>query len=114
MVEEKNVKPRTKRQLHKQPTKFGKLERIVIIILVVVTVGISAYLGAKARGWIPKPNFSSTVVLGSKTNNHDDPQTALKEKVKNLQGNYGIYVVDVKTGKSYGVGQDNKFEGASL
>src|SRR5207253_2457264 len=98
-----------------QLSKFGQKERMLVFFGVSVTVVLSAILGAKAHGWkLPKPNFSSTVVLGSSDINKADLKRVLDEKTKNLQGDYGIYVIDIKSGKSYGVSQNKKFEGASL
>lgn len=104
-----------KRVKKPQPPKFGKLERIVVLILVGVTVATSAYLGLEARGGptISKPDFSSTIVLEA-AKPKVDPLPKLQEILKNLKGEYGIYVIDTKTGDKYGLSENEKFEGASL
>lgn len=114
MGPQKEVKSRRRRILN-QPAKFGQKERTLVLFLVIITVATSAYLGAKARGWkVPKPNLTSTIILKANTIKKPDPQTVLEEKVKDLTGDYGIYVYDLKTGQSYGTLQNEKFEGASF
>lgn len=142
--EDEGLKPKKKKTTPREPKKkkppkpWGKKERLAILFLFLFTVLLSAGLALSSREWkIPglprlKPaNFTlenlSVKSLTSGKYVIDSGEVELidteipngtKEKLDSLlkptTGVYGVYVIDLKSGVSWGENYDEKFEPASL
>ena len=120
-----------KPQRRKEPKKpWGRKERILVLMLLVLTVGISAILSLSSRNWklpgIPRfalPKFSLPF-LGSKTIviegnrkdriKSDKGSEFFKDETENLSGVYTLYLVRLGNGSNYGVNEKDAFQAASL
>ena len=115
----------------KEPVKpWGKKERLIVLVILLSTIVTSAGLALSAREWklpgMPRvrlpDNFEE--LLGEETiiieGNRDDSDKAFrasslfKEKTKDLSGVYGLYVIRLDNGSSYGVNEGEIFQAASL
>ena len=138
----KDLKPENKRSLadyvgkkkRKELKKpWGRKERIFILLVILTTAGISALLSLSARAWklpgLPRvkiPTFSipffgeETIVLeGNQADRVNQEkkekiQKEFKEKTGNLSGVYGLFVIHLDNGFSYGVNENEIFTAASL
>ena len=129
----KDLKPENKKK-RKEPKKpWGRKERIFILFVILTTAGISALLSLSARAWklpgLPRvkiPTFSipffgeETIVLeGNQADRVNQEkkekiQKEFKEKTGNLSGVYGLFVIHLDNGFSYGVNENEIFTAASL
>lgn len=124
-------KRRKPRKRKKEPPKpWGKKERILISGLLIITIGTSTVLALSARAWklpgLPRLKFPSislpfvgeeTIVIeGNKVDKGKSEKVVIKFNAltKDLSGVYGLYVVRLENGSSYGVNEDEIFEAASL
>lgn len=115
----------------KPPKEWGKRERIAIFILILATAGTSGVLALTARNWklpgfpriripsIPNISFLSdeTIVIEANKDNLIKKEQITKkfgELTDNLSGVYGLYVVHLADGYSFGVNENEIFEPASL
>jgi len=133
--EEGKIKnPTSKKQKKKEPPKpWGKKERKLVFIVLFATILISGMLAASARSWklpgFPRIKFPTTSLLETKTIvltkdvGEIDPKLvdsseAIKDKfnelTNDLSGVYGIYVIDLESGYSYALSNDEVYEAASL
>ncbi|MBU0569297.1 class A beta-lactamase-related serine hydrolase [Patescibacteria group bacterium] len=124
-----DVKPGRRRK-KESPKPWGKKERLLVFITLALTVGMSAVLYLSARSWklpgLPRiklpsfslPDFGERIIIieGNKDDKRkaDDVIVNFKEKTKNLSGVYGLYVVRLENGSSYGVNELEIFEAASF
>jgi beta-lactamase class A len=120
------------KKLRKEPKKpWGSKERIWVLMVGTLTVGISAFLYASSRDYklpgLPRitiPNLKSfkfwggdTIVIEGSKKDKEKSQKVLKEfdnMTRNLSGIYGLFIMDLSSGYSYGVNENEKFEAASL
>jgi beta-lactamase class A len=113
---------------------WGKKERYLVFFVLVFTVLIPAVLALSARQWklpglprIKLPGFEflkggSIILEGPASSKLGDVEQEtmkriieqFKEETKNLSGVYGLYVVDLSNGYSFGINQDENFIAASL
>ncbi len=117
-----DLKPENKR-VRKEPLKpWGKKERYIVLGILVLTIFISGALALSARDYklpgLPKINLKNpfkneVIVIGNK-NPYSKILDAFKEKTKNLSGTYSLYVLDLTTNKSFGIGENNIMQAASL
>jgi beta-lactamase class A len=122
---EKKTNPKKKRI---EP--WSKKERYLVLYVLLITVILSLLLAASARSWklpgLPRISFSGlkkifegeTIII-EKASEQDQNRAKeviekFKEKTKDLSGVYGLYVVDLETGFSYGVLETETFQAASL
>jgi beta-lactamase class A len=127
----KNYDDDKPRRRKKEPPKpWGKTERLLVFAILTLTVGMSAVLSLSARSWklpglpgiklpsISLPNFGERTIIIE--GNKDDKRKAdemianFKEKTRNLSGVYGLYIIRLENGSSYGVNEFEIFEAASL
>ena len=119
------------KKTRKEPVKpWGRTERILILAVLGLTVGVSAILGAIARGNINLPHISISGGVPAVSNISFD-QTFVFEKKKEpgccekpildfknltdeLTGNYGFFVYRLSDQVGYGFNQDDVFKAASL
>jgi len=119
------------RRRKKEPPKlWGRKERLFVFAILTLTVGISATLSLSARSWklpglpriklpsISLPNFGERTIIieGNKDDKRkaEDMVVYFNGKTKNLSGVYGLYVVRLDNGSSYGVNELEIFEAASF
>jgi len=118
-------KPRKKKETKKP---WGKRERIIVFLLIIVTVGTSAILAMSSRGWklpgLPRvqiPTVSlfreeTIIIEGDKKNEGDSEKLVFdfENKTKDLSGVYGLYIIDLDTNTHMGVYKKESFKAASL
>ena len=124
----------TKSRGRKEPKKpWGKKERLLVLLILVATIGLSAILALSSRAWklpglprfkLPAINLPFTgeetiVIEGDKerlekTTRSEEAIQKFREQTVKLSGVYGLYVVDLETGFSFGVNELDTFEPASL
>lgn len=138
--DDEKIRGRRRKSLNKKSARkkkeltkpWGKKERILVFAILLITVGISGILYMSSRAWklpglpqlkLPEISFpfSGTETIVIEGDNTLDVQESSEEiipdfnqKTKILTGVYGLYVVDLKTGYSFGVNTAEKFEPASL
>jgi beta-lactamase class A len=122
---------------------WGKKERLILFVVLLITVGSSGFLAISSRSWKlpglprldPKPALSivdffkgETFIIegdrdledGKQSYSEEDFEKAEKvkvefsEMVENLSGVYAFYVIDLETGFSYGLSEKEVFQAASL
>ena len=126
---EEEVQPKPKRKPKKKPDPlkpWGKKERILIFLVLSVTVLSAIAFTLFSRDSLSKPvinipsiNFSQneTIVLekpDTKALSREEMKRQLSSKISTLSGTYGVEVIELSTGKNYGINQNQKFEGASF
>lgn len=124
----KDLYPQNKRK-RKEPQKpWGRNERLLVLSIFLTTILLSAVLAVSARDWklpglprfiLPSFNFfegQTIVIEGNKAGQEKSKKIIekFKEATRNLSGVYGLYVVRLKDGSSYGIFEKEKFEPASL
>ncbi len=120
-------KEKTKPRRKKGPEPWGKKERYLVLYVLLTTIILSALLAASARNWklpglprISLPSFEGTIIIeGNKESKEEREKSEkiiseFKKKTKELSGVYGLYVIRLKNGTSYGVSEKEIFEPASL
>jgi beta-lactamase class A len=128
-------KLRTARGKRKEPPKpWGKKERYLVFFVLIFMVLIPGLLALSAREWklpgfpriiLPSLEFfkGGTIILEGPTSPRlrgvneevmNNITSQFKEETKNLSGVYGLYVVDLSNGYSFGISQDETFTAASL
>ncbi len=129
--DEAPVKKKRKRKKKKEPQKpWGRKERILIMALLIITIGASAVLALSAREWklpgLPRlklPSISlpfigeEMIVIEGNKNDQAKADQAISEfnsLTRDLSGVYGLYVIRLSNGSSYGVNKNETFEAASL
>lgn len=125
--DKKKLNPETRpRRGKKDPVPWGKKERYLIFYVLLATILASTILAFSARSWklpgLPKlsfPSFSRGPIVIEKDKEKLDETavqtiSAFKEKVKSLSGVYGLYVIRLNGGISYGINENDIFEPASL
>jgi len=115
------------------PMPWTKKDRYLVLIILLTTVVTSGILALSAREWklpgLPRlkvPSFSifkdETILLeggGSKAiskmnETQDEVISRFKSATEGLSGVYGLYVVDLTSGYSFGINENEKFTAASL
>ncbi len=135
----KDLKLENRKKRREPPFVWGRKERFVLLFVLFVTIFSSGVLAASARDWkfpgFPRIKVSSlslssslnpfkeeTIIIGNKNGKVDDNNKEKSEKVvkdfkdatKNLSGTYGLHVVRLNDGSSYGIYEKESFQAASL
>src|SRR3989304_5101216 len=128
----RDLKSENKKKRKEPPKPWGKKERLLILILFLVTAVTSGIVAAGARGWklpglpriklsIPSLDFNffgeETIVIGEKSETSKKARKAeefFKERTKPLSGVYALYVIRLSDGSSYGVNENEVMQAASL
>lgn len=127
----RDLKPENRRA-RKEPQKpWGKKERVIVLSILLSTVLTSFILDLSSHNFklpglprlkFTKPGFDifkgETIVIG----NRQEEQMIMKEKIikefkdktKELSGVYALYVVNLDGNYSFGVGEDEIMQAASL
>lgn len=125
-----------KRKGKKEEAPWGKKERFLVLLVLLLTAGGSGLLALSARKWklpgfprlkfsvpsFPKVSFledESFVLEGDKNlaKERDEGSRVIQrfyEITDDYSGVYGLYVVDLKSHYSYGVNEVEGFQAASL
>lgn len=113
----------------KEPIRaWNRFDRIILLIIILITCGWSLYFALSSRGWklpdlprisVPKINLfgNKTVVLESNSEEKKKAESItseFKSITGDLTGIYGLYVIDLESGYSFWINQDKKFQAASL
>jgi beta-lactamase class A len=128
----KDLKPENRKK-RKEPKKpWGKKERLFVLLVILATAGISAFLALSSRSWklpgfpqlsfkIPAPSFpflgEETIIIEGKKQDKEKAGKIISEfknATENLSGVYGFYVIKLESGFSYGANEIEEFEPASL
>ena len=120
----KDLNPGNKKRRREPVRPWNNLDRIVLLILILVTFGTSFYFAVSAKGFkfprlIPNINpFSDrTIVLRSVEQGKIKPDAIVndfEEVVSDLRGTYGFYVINLANGSSFGIRDSEIFQAASL
>ena len=118
----RDLKPENRKR-RKEPVKpWGKKERYVVLVILLVTVLVAVALGISARDFklpgfpkikIENPFKEEVIVVGSKKN-YSKIASDFKEKTKNLSGTYALYIIDLSNNYSFGVDGEKVMQAASL
>ena len=123
--EPKDLKAQNKKKRKEPPKPWGKKERYFILGVLLTTVLTAATLGISARDFklpgLPKFSFNfknpfgeQVIIVGNKDTKFLEIINSFEEKTKNLSGTYTLYVIDLETGYSFGIGEDRVMQAASL
>jgi len=120
--------PRGKKK--EPPKPWGRKERLVVLVILLATVGSSAILALSARNWklpgtprfkMPSINFfegKTIIIEGENKKDYFMTKESVKDvfidETRNLSGLWGLYIVDLESGDSWGVNQNEVFTAASL
>ncbi len=125
----KDLNPANKKK-RKEPLKpWSRKERLTLTFILLASAGLSAYLYLSSVAWNPAggtglPSLKNLSFLGGEVvvleGNKRDKEKADKAKTdfrnltKDLAGKYSLYVVRLVNGSSYGVGETELMDAASL
>lgn len=126
----KNLDPLNQKKRKESKKPWGKKERIFVLSVILFTAGTSLFLALSSYSWnapffprISFPTFSfpkfgeEVIVVESKRKETEEKEKIIsifKEKTQKLAGAYGLYVVDLESGYSFGVNEKESFQAASL
>ncbi len=104
---------KVRRRKKAEPVKpWGKLERIIVFIFLAGIPALSFFFLNHSH------NLSSPKVLGEITSRAPKDINTLKEQLtketKNQKGTYGIWIQAIDNSYSFGINENDKFEGASI
>src|SRR3990170_3562069 len=116
----KDLIPQNKRARKELPKPWGRKERLLILAVLLLTVAVSVMLSFYSRGWklpgLPRlklPSFSffkeETIVIEKDKERTRDKEKVkevvaeFKEEKKKASGVYGLYVVNLDSGFSFGI-----------
>lgn len=120
----KKVRRRKTKEVKKP---WGKAERILVLVFLLSTMSISAFLALRSRNKIifPKPSINiphievkgeSTIVIENKMPQEkiDKAKSQIISTISNLNGTYGVISEDLNGSYTFGISENEQFEGASL
>jgi len=113
------------------PKPWSKKERTLVLIVFLGTIIISGILALSARSWklpnfprlsLPKFDLFKTSVIeyeaeGTSKEEIDKAEEIVdgfKKETEKLSGVYGLYVINLENGFSFGINQNETFQAASL
>jgi len=123
----KDLKPENKKK-RKEPVKpWGKKERLLILIVFIITIFTSGILSLSARNFklpgLPRISLPSikwgedTIVIEGNKEGREKANkgvTLFEETTKKLSGVYALYVLRLSDGSSYGVNENETMQAASF
>jgi beta-lactamase class A len=125
----RDLAPQNKKRRKEPPKPWGKKERLLVFGVLLLTIITSAVLAFSVSGWklpnLPRlklPSFDilkeETIVIEKNTEEKRLKANGViqkfEEATKGLSGVYGLYVLELNSGFSYGIYEDEDFEPASL
>jgi beta-lactamase class A len=131
LIKQEKIVRKKKSKKKEEEKPWGRRERFLIVFLIILTSGIPAYLALSAREWklpfLPRISFESirnvfknegglflTDKYPEQSSKAKQIDKIFREETKKLSGIYGMYLIDLETGFSFGVNQNEKFDSASL
>lgn len=122
---DQNAEDRPRRK--SPPKPWGKKERFLILFFLLFTMVPAAFFAASSRKWklpglprFEKPNFNfeQTIVLENTKTPAPDMDRMFEDQLNqittDLSGLYGVYLVDLRTGATYGFNETQVMQAASL
>jgi beta-lactamase class A len=130
-LKSKKKKRNNPRKKKEPPKAWGRKERLLILLLLLFTAGGSGLLALSAREWklpgLPRVKLSmpsipfitsEKVVLEGKNQKNTQKASEIiaefSDKTKDFSGVYGLYIVDLNSGFSFGINEHEAFQAASL
>lgn len=129
----RDLNPRNKRKRKEPPKPWGKKERLIVLVILLVSVVTSSTLAVSARDFkLPGfPRFSldlkdlkfnffkgRTIIIGGGTpeqvQSADEIVAKFESVTKKLSGTYALYVIDLNTSYSFGIDEEKVMQAASL
>lgn len=123
----RDLKPENKKKRKEPPKPWGKKERWLVFLVFATSVVTAGVLSLSSVKWkmpglpkiaIPKFNFlgEETIVVGNgvSVGKKDAVVAIFNNETKNLSGVYGLYVIELDNGVSYGVNENRVMQAASL
>jgi beta-lactamase class A len=127
----RDLSPENSRRRKTPPKPWGKKERIWILFVFATLAGSSAILAASARSWklpntprlsTPKLSLEQTYVLENPNPRstvkpsvgYDPLLQPLKTQISKLSGIYAFYIVDLESGQTFGMSENESLQAASL
>src|SRR3989344_3247362 len=126
---DEELKPGKKRERKKKkepPKPWGKAERYLVLGVLLGSVVVSLVLALYARSWklpglprisLPKDAFEETFILEGKPSKVEVSEEVVKrfsEATSEASGVYGLYVIELSDGTSFGISENEPFQAASL
>lgn len=121
----RDLKPENRKR-RKEPVKpWGKKERVIVLLALLVTVISAAFLTISSTGFslpklsgisLPKLGSGTIVIEGTKEQREkaDKIKQEFNQQTSSLLGSYGLYVVDLSNGFGFGVKETEVFPSASF
>lgn len=125
-VEEKTKRKKRSRKKKEPKKTWGKKERLLVFVILIITVASSAILGLYARDWklpgLPRlsleelslPFLSEETIIIEKNIMSKEASGLFKDKTNKLSGVWGLYVYNLGELSSYGVNENTIFQAASF
>lgn len=121
----RDLKPENRRKRKELVKPWGKKERMIVLLTLLVTMTFAIFLTISSTGFsLPKftgislPNLGSRTIVIEGTKEQRDKAEKIKkvfeEKTAGLSGTYGFYVVDLSNGYGFGTKESEIFPSASL
>lgn len=130
----KDLKPENKKKRKEPPKPWGKRERYTVLTVLLATMVVSGILSVSARNYklpgfpriklsgftLSNPFEEQIITIGGKKEDSDMDvkaatiQAKFREKTNNLSGLYALYIIDLKSGRSFGVNENEVMQAASL
>ncbi|MFC1625913.1 serine hydrolase [Patescibacteria group bacterium] len=123
----KDLKSANRKKRKEPPKPWGKRERRIVLITLLVTIFLSITLAVSARNYklpgLPKlrltlPSFKgeTIVIQGSPQYKQKAERitTSFKNETNSLSGVYALYMVDLESGYTFGVNETEIIQAASL
>jgi beta-lactamase class A len=126
----RDLKAENKRKRKEPPRPWGKKERLFVLGAILLTAGGSGFLALSSREWklggfprLETPHIDAPflgeekiVIEGKKQDKETSDLVidAFTQETETLTGVYGLYVVRLSNGYSYGVNDKEEFTAASL
>jgi beta-lactamase class A len=123
----RDLAPENKKKRKEPPKPWGRTERIIVLVFILLSVAIPGVLAASARNWKlpglprlswPKLSFNKgPIVIEGEDSDKKKTEAALeyfRSSTRGLSGVYGLYVLRLGNGSSYGYNYTEVMQAASL
>lgn len=126
----RDLKPENRKKRKEPPKPWGKTERALVLLILLITTGTSSFLAIQSRGWklpglprirVPSLSFpffgEKTIIIEGNVKEikkKENATASFKSLTDDLSGVYGFYVFRLSNGSNYGVNENEVFQAASL